>query len=260
MRNDARLLVLLVGFLNAVMFQVAATVDEFGAVGALASTFGISAIVWIALFLAANLLAREPDRPATAAECGMLLALAVVFLLPFKYVGWLGLTAFASEIAWRSRTGSAAARGAWILLAITVPMFWSKLVFSILSGILLQADAVLVSLALGLPRMGNVITLADGHSHLWIAARCSSMANLSLVVLAWTVFRQAGAAGHRLGAVWGLLCGGLIVAINVGRISLIGLYPAHYDLLHGSVGATVASWLIVATVLAVFSFGARRAV
>jgi hypothetical protein len=85
------------------------------------------------------------------------------------------------------------------------------------------------------------------------------MANLSLVVLAWTMFRETGLGPNRPGAGSGLLCCGLIVAINVGRISLIGLYPASYALLHGAAGTTVVSWLIVVAVVAVFSLGSRRA-
>lgn len=259
MRNDVRVLVLLVGFLNAVMFQVANSVDALGAFGAIANTFGISAIVWTALFIAASLFAQEPNRPLTRSECWVYLGLAALFLLPLKYVGWVGLTLLALHVATSAARESPAARGAWILLAITFPMFWSKLIFSILSGPLLQVDAALVSLVLGLPRMGNVITLADGRSHLWIAAGCSSMANLSLVVLAWTMFRETGLGPNRPGAGSGLLCCGLIVAINVGRISLIGLYPASYALLHGAAGTTVVSWLIVVAVVAVFSLGSRRA-
>ena len=146
-----------------------------------------------------------------------------------------------------------------ILLAITFPMFWSKLIFSLFSDLLLQADALLVSLVLGLPRAGNVITLSDGISHLWIAAPCSSLANVSLAVLGWTLFLHTHHGRGAPGLRWGLLCCGLIVVLNVGRISLIGLYPGHYDLIHGAVGASLASWLMVAAVFGTLTYGARHA-
>lgn len=256
--NEAVTWLAAVGFLNAITFQVDKAVGEFGVAGAVTSTFGISAIVWLAAFVALTQLRQEPDRALSHGDEWVLYGLAVLFLLPLKYVSWLGLTVLALHVLAGARRGSAAARGGWILLAITFPMFWSKLIFSAFSAILLQADAILVSTVLGLPRMGNVITLADGKSHLWIAAGCSSLANVSLAVLGWTLFLQMHRGRHAPGVFWALLCCALIVALNVGRISLIGLFPAHYDLIHGAVGASVASWLIVAVVFVTLSYGARR--
>ncbi len=258
-RIDALSWLAIIGFLNAISFNIEKAVLELGVTGAITSTFGISVIVWVAAFVAVTELRKEPDRPLAAGEEWRLIALAVFFILPVKYVSWVGLTLLALDILSASERDSAARRAGWILLAVTFPMFWSKLIFSLFSDLLLQADAILVSTALGLPREGNVITLSDGVSHLWIAAGCSSMANVSLAVLGWTLFlhmrRETGSPGLR----WGLLCCVVIVALNVGRISLIGLYPAHYELIHGAVGASIASWLMVAAVFGTLSYGARHA-
>lgn len=256
-RNDARAWLAGIGFLNAIAFPIEKAIAEFGVAGAVANTFGISAIVWIAAFVAIAQIRQEPDCSLTDGERRLFLILAAIFLVPVKYVSWIGLTLLALSILVRATARSPASRGGWILLALTVPMFWSKLLFSVFSDWLLQGDALLVSLVLGLPRLGNVITLADGRTHLWIAAGCSSLANLSLAVLGWTLFAQMQ-RGKAPGLGWGVLCCGLIVALNVARICLIGTFPAHYDLIHGAVGASIASWVMVAVVFGTLHCGARR--
>jgi exosortase/archaeosortase family protein len=109
-----------------------------------------------------------------------------------------------------------------------------------------------------MPRHGNTITLADGRTHLFIAAGCSSLANVSLVVLCWTMFCQLKARRISEDYLWCLAASCAIVAINVGRISLIGFFPQHYELLHGALGASLASWLIVIAMMGIFAFGMNR--
>ncbi|WP_406857168.1 hypothetical protein [Alsobacter sp. KACC 23698] len=175
------------------------------------------------------------------------------------YLSWLGLTALSILILSSSHPMSPGKRGAWVLLAATYPMFWSKLIFSLFSGYLLILDASLVSSLMGLPRQGNVITLADGVSHLWIAPACSSMANVSLVVVCWTLFCQIGQRGFHGQGIWCVVCCCSIVAINVIRISCIGWYPDHYDLIHGPIGSSIVSWLLVGVTLTIVKYGMLRA-
>lgn len=259
MRNEARLALLACGFLNALTFEISRSIAAYGVVGAIGNTFGISIIVWAALFFSANFLAREADQTLARREAYAYLLIILLFLLPVRFVSWVGLTLLALSILSTSSKGSSAGKGAWILLALTFPMFWSKVIFSLFSGILLQADAVLVSSVLGMPRTGNSIALADGDTHMFINSACSSVANVSLVVLCWTIFCQFGHRNLSRDYLWCLLACCVIVAINVSRMSLIGVFPQHYDLLHGSVGASVASWLILIAMVAIFRFGMNRA-
>ena len=46
-----------------------------------------------------------------------------------------------------------------------------------------------------------------------------------------------------------------VVAINLTRLSLIGVYPERFDLIHGPVGAAVANCL---TLLIILSFGYHK--
>lgn len=254
-QREARLALLVVGLLNAILYPVRDAVEASGIASAVMGTFGISAIVWIAIALAARSLAAEPDRAMGRGEFALHLVVLALFMVPLRHVGWIGLTLLSFNILAHAARGSAAARGGWLLLAVGVPMFWGKLVLSLFSGIVLTFDAMLVSAVLGLPRLGNTLALADGRTHLWIEASCSSMLNLSLVVLCWTMFCTMRGIGPRRGLPWCGLCAGLVVALNIGRISLIAAFPEHYDLLHGGLGAALASWLFVAVMLGVFAFG-----
>lgn len=257
-RREVTLALFFVGVANAFLDPVRDAVEASGVAGAVVGTFGISAIVWIALALAARALAAETRRAMGRGEGLIALVVLALFLVPLRHVPWIGLTLLALNILAHAARGSAAARGGWLLLAVTVPMFWGKLVLSLFSGLILTLDAMLVSAVLGLPRLGNTLALADGKTHLWIEASCSSMLNLSLVVLCWTMFCTLRGIGWRRGLPWCGFCAGLVVALNVGRISLIAAYPEHYDVLHGGLGASVASWLFVAVMLGVFEFGMCR--
>lgn len=257
-QREVRFALFVAGVLNAIFYQVLDSVGTSGLLGAVIGTFGISAIVWVALALAALNLTRETESTIERREVLVDLAVLALVLLPQKHVAWVGLTLFALNVFAHSARHSAAARGSLMLLAVTVPMFWGKLVLSLFSGVVLTLDAMLVGTVLRLPRVGNTLALADGQTHLWIEASCSSMLNLSLVVLCWTMFCAVRGVTLRRGLPWLVLCAVLVIGLNIARISLIAAFPEHYDMLHGGLGATVASWLFVAVMLCVFEFGMCR--
>jgi hypothetical protein len=66
-------------------------------------------------------------------------------------------------------------------------MFWSRLLFAMLSDFISQADAILVSLIVGTERIGNTIGFADNSGYLFILLACSSLADVSLAVLGWAL-------------------------------------------------------------------------
>jgi hypothetical protein len=65
-----------------------------------------------------------------------------------------------------------------ILLALTVPMLWSPLLFRCFSETILEVDASLVGRMLGTTQAGNMVRFADGSGELVIFPACSSIANL----------------------------------------------------------------------------------
>ena len=237
---------------------------EDGLAGAIANTFDISVVVWIAFFVSVRLLLRAPRQPADRADLIASACALVAIMLPIGPLSWVGLTGLALYILDRSfRTRDEqllpACRAAWIVLATTGAMFWDHILMHVMSGAILDADAVLVGWFTGMERMGNTVRFADGSDFIWIAEKCSSLANIWLAILCWVLFMQyRGIRWSWPGAGWCLLACVTMVAINVTRMGLIVLYHHQFEAIHGPVGAAVASWLSVVTVLAICMVGTRR--
>jgi hypothetical protein len=191
------------------------------------NTFQISAVVWVALFFGVSFLLRRPRAPLTHVDKAVAAGAAVAFLAPVAPLSWIALSALAVYILWTSPAGSFPERGGWILLAMTVPMFWSRVMFSLLSDFILEFDAILVGWIVGIERAGNAIAFADGSGYSLDCA-CSSLHNVSSrspvlgAVRPAVLPRAASSAGGG-----GALACAAVVAINVARLSLIALYREH---------------------------------
>ncbi|ANY78235.1 hypothetical protein BB934_08310 [Microvirga ossetica] len=258
-RNELFAGLVVVGFANGISERVGNAVANTGVAAALVNTFDISIIVWVAWVLSLAFLLRGPMQPVSRSDRLVAAGALLAFLVPVVPLSWLALAGMAIHLLRTSSRSSLLHRGTWILLALTVPMFWSRLLFAALSGSILQADAALVGWLVGTPRLGNAIQFVDGSGYLWIAPGCSSLANVSLAILCWvTVAKVSDRHGSLRDLGWVALACMAVVVINVTRISLLGLYPEHFDLIHGAVGATVASWLILGATVAICLFGARR--
>jgi exosortase/archaeosortase family protein len=257
-RNELFAGLFVIGFANGILIRVVNGIRARELADVLMNTFEISAILWVALFVGVSFLLRRPGAPVTHVDKAVAAGAAVAFLAPVAPLSWIALSALAIYILWTSQAGSFPHRGGWILLAMTVPMFWSRVMFSLLSDFILEFDAILVGSIVGTERAGNAIAFADGSGYLWIAPACSSLANVSLAILCWVLFTQLFHRERPLRqAWWGALACAAVVAINVARLSLIGLYREHNDLLHGPVGAAVANWLTIAAIIGICALGVR---
>ena len=104
----------------------------------------------------------------------------------------------------------------------------------------------------GTERVGNTVAFVDNSGFLFILPACSSLADVSLAVLGWALFTQALARRASLKDVWWCLAAcSVVIVINVTRIALMGLHPEHFELLHGAVGASVASFLGLAAIVGI---------
>ncbi len=248
-----------IGFANGISHRAMTELrDDPGQ--AFLNTFQISAIVWVALVVAVSFLFRPPNRSMSNPD-GIAAALAIAtFLAPAPPLSWLALAGLGGYLAKSSPAGSRHRRAGWILLALTVPMFWSRVVFSLMSDAILRFDAVLVSLVLGTGRTGNTIAFADGWGYFWIAPTCSSIANVSLTFLCWVLVTQTLDTSRTARFRYCFLAAGAVVAINVGRLSLIGISHANYDLIHSPVGSLITGWTTVAVIFGICLYGATSGV
>jgi len=242
----------ILGFSNGIFERIMQAIAQGTFESAILNTFGISVLVWVACFIAVSLLLRQPPEPVTRNDLILGLAVTAAVLVPSSKASLIALTGLGLYGLRCFEAGSPAHRAAFVILALTVPMFWSRLVFAMLSDLILQADAILVSLIVGTERIGNTIGFADNSGYLFIFPACSSLANVSLAVLGWALFTQALARRLSLKDGWWCLaaCSAVIV-INVTRIALMGLHPEHFELLHGAVGAGVASFLALAAIVGI---------
>ena len=249
---------------NGLEGWVVGSVVEQGWSDALLGSFGVSAVVWIACFASPALLyGSRLDEVITTPDAVIGLGVLAMTILPFPKLGWLALTALSLYMICVSTARSSRRRGAYIALAVTGPMLWGPALMDIFGPAILQADAILVSTVIGTDRVGNVFLSAIGSggipTRFAIQPGCSSLHGMSIAVLAWVTI------GNTLGVAWsarhlacGLLAAVSVLAVNVSRLSLIGLFPAHYSAIHGSPGSDIAAWLSLALVVAISLVGVGR--
>src|SRR5690242_4429240 len=100
----------------------------------------ISAIVWFALVAGISLLLGESKDELKRGD----LAVGAIFLVfvaaPASEINWVGVTGLSFYILLFANTDPARRRAALILLALTVPMVWSPLLFAFFSKIFLDFD------------------------------------------------------------------------------------------------------------------------
>jgi len=242
----------ILGFSNGIFERITWAIEKGTIENALLGTFGISVLVWVACFIAVSLLLRQPPEPVTRNDLILGVAVIAAVLVPSAKVSWMALTGLGIYGLRCFEAGAPARRAAFVILAVTVPMFWSRLVFAMLSDWILRADAILVSLIVGTQRVGNTVGFADNSGYLIILPGCSSLADVSLAVLGWALFTQALTRRPSLKDVlWCLAACSAVIVINVTRIALIGLHREHFELLHGAVGASVASFLALVAIVGI---------
>jgi hypothetical protein len=226
---------------------------------AVLSTFEISMIIWVAGGIGIGLVLRDCDDRISATDLAV--GPMVVFLaaLPVGGASWFALTALSLYMLQHSATSSARRRGAMILLALTIPMLWSPLLFRCFSETILKIDASFVGWMLHTTQAGNMVRFADGSGDLVILPACSSIANLSLVIVCWVTMSQA--VGHRWtprDLIWCFLAGASVLATNVTRISLMGLSEWHYQTLHSTLGNLATNMIALCLTVGICVLGLRR--
>jgi hypothetical protein len=190
-------------------------------------------------------------------------AVAVVFLMfvsgPIFPLSWVGVTGLSLYILLFANGRSDRTRGAIILLALTVPMLWSRLVFQLFAKFILDIDATLVASLLGSDRVGNMVGFADRSGYMIVLPACSSLANMSLAFLCWVSITQwAKHPWSPMDIVWSLLACLSVITVNVTRISLMGVSHSHYAAIHSDLGDLVVNSIMLVLMVGFSVLGARR--
>jgi len=248
----------ILGLANGLLGRFIQSLSFDGWTGAV-SGIDINVVVAFACFAGVStMLSEERDEIRTADLVVGVIFLAFV-MLPIFALSWVAVTGLSLYILFFAKGGSGRRRGAVILLALSVPMLWSRLLFQLFAKLILDIDATLVSWLLGTDRVGNTVSLVDGSGYMIVLPACSSLANMSLAFLCWVSVTQW--AKHRWSAIdllWSSLACASVIAVNVTRISLMGLSHSHYEAIHSESGDLVSNSVMLALMVGFSVLGARR--
>ncbi len=249
---------LALGCVSGLASRIIQSVNRLGWMDALFNTFEISAIVLISCAAGVSLVFRDRTIGVRSSEFAMGAGFVLLVILPIGPLSWLAVTALSLYIITSTNVASSR-RGAFILLAATVPMLWSRLLFHFFANLILQIDASLVGWILGTHRTGAIVGFADGSGVLVILPACSSLANMSLAFLCWVTVSQL--VCHKKSAydlLWCLLACISVIAVNVTRISVEGLSQWHYATFHSPWGDAVGNTIILGLLVGLSVLGVRR--
>lgn len=258
-RNEFFAGLLLLGCANGIAARAIATVRGNGWLNAAIGMFDVSAIVLAACASGLWLMMRGREQSVTRIDLAIGLGALALIALPIGGLSWIAVGGIALYILLFADPDQSMRRGAVILLATTVPMFWSRLLFQLFANFILEIDASLVGWLLGAERTGNMVRFTNDSGYLVIMPPCSSLANMSLAFLCWITVSEF--AGHRraLSDVWWcLLACGSVLVVNVARLSGMGISLRHYEAIHSQIGNAVTEAMILTLTLGWSFLGVRR--
>lgn len=223
------------------------------------NTFGISAIVWIACVLAVRALLADRSDTIRPADLAVGTVVILVTLLPSAGASWVGVAALSLYLLVFCRGAPRRTFGALILLAVTLPMLWTRLLLDYFPGVFLNGDAALVAWTLGTQQAGNLVRLFDGSGNLLILPPCASLTNTALAFLGWLTLTQTMRPGWSTRTIaFGFLACASVVGLNVARLSFMGLSEWHYHAIHNQWGDLVVEVLMLALALGCGVLGIGR--
>src|SRR6266851_4454598 len=175
----------ILGCANGLAAKMILSVHRLGWLDAAVGTFDVSAIVVVACFTGISLVLADKTVGIYSADLAVAMVLLLIIALPIGAMSWLAVTMLSLYVVLFTRATESQHRGAVILLAATVPMLWSRLIFDLFANFIMAVDASLVGWMLGTHRSGNMVEFADHSGTLVVFPSCSSLANVSLALLCW---------------------------------------------------------------------------
>jgi hypothetical protein len=249
----------ILGCANGLAAKMILSVGRLGWADAAVGTFDISAIVVVACVTGISLILADKTGGVHLADLAVAMVVLLIIALPIGAMSWLAVTMLSLYVLLFTQATESQHRGAVILLAATVPMLWSRLLFDLFASFILAVDASLVGWMLGTHRNGNMVEFADHSGTLVVFPSCSSLANVSLALLCWVTISAAVRHEWRAQDIfWCLLACSSVIAVNVIRISLMGLTSAHYHMLHTPLAEIALNIIILVLIVAISILGVRR--
>ena len=250
----------IVGCINGLGADIVASVRDNGWETALINTFGVSAIVWFACFTGVMFILQDRQEELHITDLVVGAVFIVLVILPTHWASWLALTILSLYmLLFLADRPLSRKRGAALLLAVTFPMAWDRVLMHFFAKPILEADTLMVSSLLGTEQIGNMVSFADHSGYLVIFPACSSLTGVSLAILCW--FTMSYATQHHHSArdfIWcGLACAAVIL-INVTRLTIMGTSGQHYEALHSEMGATMVNITTLIFVVGFCVLGVRR--
>lgn len=215
---------------------------------------GVSAIVWFAAVsfftIARDGATSDAVRPV---ERWIVAALMLLALLPINFAGAIGLLAAGCYLWCSSNAASPARRLAIVMVALTGPVIWGRLLLALIGPKLLDMDALVAGFLAGVPVHGNVVLFRGAPGSLYVALSCSSVHNMSLAVLLFVTLTQLQQL--KMNAMLIATCGAAMLAmavINMLRLATMARYPEYFAFVHTGLGGTlfgVASFVSAALII-----------
>ena len=239
--------------LNAEATQIISTLTYQSPVEALTGLAGISAVIWVAMVAAWKIGCESRGRLRGNGDLFVLLAVAALAFLPLSFAAQGGLLLCGLYLFATSPRGDAGRRAALVLLSLTGPLIWGRILLNMFAAPILSFDAHIVGAVIGTEVHGNVFAAAGAGRRFVIGDLCSSVHNISLAIVLWTTAAMLFdlRIDRRYVAV-GVAMAAFMFALNIARLATIGLFPAYFTFLHFGTGAALFGWagLIGAALLA----------
>lgn len=247
--------------LNAQADHIIMNLTWLSPADALLNLGGVSAVIWAAMFAAWKIGNESDHRLEGVRDLTVLALIIVLSFLPVSYAAQAGLLLCACYLLLTATPGDGAERrSALVLLALTGPLICGRLVLRLFEAPILSLDAHIVGAAIGSPVDGNIVGFADGGGRFIIGDPCSSVHNMSLAIVLWTtaamLFRIRIDRPYLL---VGIAMAASMFALNVVRLSVLGIFPQHFDFLHDGGGAVLFGWAGLICAAALAGFGVIRA-
>jgi hypothetical protein len=229
--------------LNAQADQIIHSLSTESVAATVTNLAGIGAAMWVAMYAALKIGFEREDRRIGRSDVIVLSVVLALSFLPLSYAAQAALLLCGLYLLLTSAPGSASRRLSFVLLALTGPLIWGRLLLHVFGNPILALDARIVGTLIGTPIEGNVIQFVNDSRHYLIATPCSSVHNMSLAIVLWTT--AAALLNIRVDRLYVMIGAAMVAwmfALNIARLAAIGLFPRNFEFLHLGAGAALFGW------------------